>query len=98
MEQTETHNGPIAHISEHRTARFDAIVSTLLAATLLIGAIVALKYVQSKDRRIALIAVFAVMFAGSVGRLTTASRAEVFAATAAFAAVLVVFVSGEKIG
>ncbi len=38
---------------------------------------------------------FTVGFAISVGLLTNARRAEVFAATAAYAAVLVVFVSGN---
>ena len=46
----------------------------------------------------ALIGNFTVIFAGSVGLLTSASRAEVFAATAAYAAVLVVFVSGNPPG
>lgn len=43
----------------------------------------------------ALIVVFMLLFAGSVELLTSARRAEVFAATAAYAAVLVVFVSGD---
>ncbi len=65
---------------------------------LLIGAVVALNYVQSQSWRIALIGIFTVLFAGSVGLLTTASRAEVFAATAAYATVLVVFLSGNETG
>ena len=36
------------------------------------------------------------MFAGSVGLLTAASKAEVFAATAAYAAVLAVFISENQ--
>lgn len=43
----------------------------------------------------ALIAFFMLLFAGSVQLLTSARRAEVFAATAAYAAVLVVFLSGN---
>jgi hypothetical protein len=42
-----------------------------------------------------LLTVFTLLFAGSIGLLTNARRAEVFAATAAYAAVLVVFVSGD---
>ena len=95
MNQTETPEGPIAHISERKIARFVAVVSTLLAAVLLIGAIVALNYVQSQDWKMALVAIFTIMFAGSVGLLTSARRQEVFATTAAYAAVLVVFVSGR---
>ena len=63
---------------------------------LLIGAIVTLNYVKSQDWRIAFIGIFTVMFAGSVGLLTTAGRAQVFAAAAAYAAVLVVFVGGNQ--
>lgn len=62
---------------------------------LLVGAILALNYVQSQDWRVALTRIFTTLFAGSVGLLTTARRVEVFAATAAYAAVLVVFVSGH---
>ena len=40
-----------------------------------------------------LIAMFMVLFAASVAVLTNAKRSEVFAATAAYAAVLVVFAS-----
>lgn len=65
---------------------------------LLIGAIVALNYVSSQNWRIALIGIFTVLFAVSVCLLTTASRAEIFTATAAYAAVLVVFVSGNRPG
>lgn len=42
-----------------------------------------------------MIAAFTVLFAVSVGLLTNAKRVEIFAATAAYAAVLVVFVSGD---
>ena len=42
-----------------------------------------------------MIAGFTVLFAASVGLLTNAKRAEMFASTAAYAAVLVVFVSGD---
>lgn len=70
--------------------------------------------VTSPDWRLGLIATFTTLFAGSVGLLTNARRAELFGATAAYvhplpvsleyiadlnvcryAAVLVVFVSGD---
>lgn len=43
-------------------------------------------------------AIFTTTFAGSVGLLTNASRTEVFAATAAYTAVLVVFLGGNSVG
>ena len=85
----------IAHISERKVARFVAVFSTFLAAVLLIGAIVTLNAVRSQNGRIGWIAAFTVLFSGSVGLLTSAGRTEVFAATAAYAAVLVVFISGN---
>ncbi|GFG18546.1 hypothetical protein IFM61392_10601, partial [Aspergillus lentulus] len=87
------------------------IISTLLAAILLIGSITSLYFTTTDAVNLGLVAVFALVFALSVGLLTNARRAEIFAATAAYvmlsvfhghcyyntryAAVLVVFVSGN---
>lgn len=70
-------------------------VSTVAAAILLIGAIACLYAVRTPKIRLALIACFTILFAVSIAAMTTARRAEVFGATAAYAAVLVVFVSGD---
>ncbi|WQF80553.1 hypothetical protein CDEST_05567 [Colletotrichum destructivum] len=72
-----------------------AIVSILVAAVLLVGSITSLYFVQSDAAKLGMIAAFTALFATSVGTMTTARRAEIFAATAAYAAVLVVFVSGN---
>jgi hypothetical protein len=85
----------IVYASDRAISTFVAYFSTFLAALLLIGAIVVLYKVTSSDWRLGLIAAFTTLFAGSVGLLTNARRAELFAATAAYAAVLVVFVSGD---
>jgi hypothetical protein len=85
----------LAHFSESRIAFAVAALSVLLAAILLVGAIVNLYLVQSNLKRLGLIGVYTGMFAGSVGILTNARRAELFVSTAAYAAVLVVFVSGN---
>ncbi|KAF2107287.1 hypothetical protein BDV96DRAFT_506453 [Lophiotrema nucula] len=85
----------IAYASDRAISSFIAWFSTLLAAVLLIGAIVVLYKVQPPKWRLGLIAAFTSLFAGSVGLLTNARRAELFGATAAYAAVLVVFVSGN---
>jgi hypothetical protein len=60
---------------------------------LLVCVTVALDYITTKGPRLAVLALFTAGFAATVGLLTNARRAEVFAATAAFAAVLVVYVS-----
>jgi hypothetical protein len=62
---------------------------------LLIGAIIGLYIITDPKRRLIMIGSFTVLFALSVGLLANARRAEVFAGTAAYAAVLVVFVSGD---
>ncbi|KAL4922949.1 uncharacterized protein BDV17DRAFT_296822 [Aspergillus undulatus] len=72
-----------------------ATISVIASATLLIGAIVSLYIVQEARARLAMIACFTALFATSVAMMTNARRAELFAATAAYAAVLVVFVSGS---
>jgi hypothetical protein len=58
-------------------------LSILLAAILLIGAVVALYLVQSNLIRLGLIGGFTALFALAVGVLTTATRGEIFASTAA---------------
>lgn len=76
-------------------ARTVAALGMVLATVLLIGAIVNLYLVPDPKAKLGLIAMYTMLFAASVALCTNAKRAEVFAATAAYAAVLVVFVSGE---
>lgn len=64
-------------------SRIVSLVSVLLAAMLLLGAIVGLYFVQHQGARLGMIAAFTTMFAASIGLLTSARRAEVYAATAA---------------
>ena len=73
-------------------------MSTVLAAILLIGAVVLLRLLDQENAQLGVIAVFTVLFAVSVGVLTNVKRAEIFAATAAYTAVLVVFVSSPSSG
>ncbi|KAF8858694.1 hypothetical protein BDZ45DRAFT_390166 [Acephala macrosclerotiorum] len=90
--------GKLARIPEKRIAYVVALLDVILAAILLVGAIVALYLVQSNLKRLGLVGVFTALFAISVGLLTSARKAELFAATAAYAAVLVVFISGNITG
>ncbi|KAL3473022.1 hypothetical protein BJX99DRAFT_234338 [Aspergillus californicus] len=87
----------------HRIGRFNeksittasTIISIVVASFLLIGPIVGLFFAATDAVKLVLIAAFTALFALSVGLITNARRAEIFAATAAYAAVLVVFVSGN---
>ncbi|KAL2834362.1 hypothetical protein BDW59DRAFT_178782 [Aspergillus cavernicola] len=72
-----------------------AFISILVASFLLIGSIVGLYFATDDALKLGLVAGFTAVFALSVGLMTNARRAEIFAATAAYAAVLVVFVSGN---
>ena len=69
----------------HRVQRAGAVISVILSAVLLIGAIVCLTAVSNQSTRIRLgmIVLFTCLFAGVVGLLTNARRAEIFGSTAA---------------
>ena len=62
------------------------MISVLLSAVLLIGAIVCLMLVSNKDIgiRVGFIVLFTCLFAAVVGLLTNARRAEIFGSTAAY--------------
>ncbi|EUC29461.1 hypothetical protein COCCADRAFT_29450 [Bipolaris zeicola 26-R-13] len=85
----------ILYSSDQRIARTVTILCTLNAAALLVGAIVTLYAISSEKSKLGVIALFTALFAANVGILTNSRRSEVFAATAGYAAVLVVFVSGN---
>ncbi|KAF2671648.1 hypothetical protein BT63DRAFT_452152 [Microthyrium microscopicum] len=72
-----------------------SVISLLSATILLIGAIVSLYAVVDPKARLGMIGAYTILFATSIALLTNAKRVEVFGATAAYAAVLVVFVSGN---
>lgn len=70
-------------------------ITAILCGTLLVGAMVCLSLLDERywKLRIALVALFTFLFAAFVALLTNARRIEVFGSTAAYAAVLVVYVS-----
>jgi len=88
-------DGGTQHFLESRVQFVVLIISTIFAAILLVGAITSLYYVQRPVAKLELLAAFTSLFAASVGEITSAKRQGVFAATAAYAAVLVVFVSRD---
>lgn len=88
-------NGRVGYISEPKIQVFVGAVNILLAAAFLFGAIYNLYYVQDPRKTLGLITGYTVAFALSIGLITSARRAEIFGACAAYAAVLVVFVSGN---
>ncbi|KAI0398012.1 hypothetical protein F5Y17DRAFT_454591 [Xylariaceae sp. FL0594] len=73
----------VGYASGRKIASFITYLSTVLAAILLLGAILALYKIKSDDVKLGLIALFTLLFAASTGLLTNAKRSEVFASTAA---------------
>lgn len=85
----------VAYFEEKTLLRLVNVVSTVVAGLLLIGSILALYFVIEPKKRLGLVVVFIVLFAVGLGATTSASRDVMFAATAAYTSVLVVFVSGN---
>lgn len=94
----EPHRQPwdrLYYLPETRISKAVGALSILMAGVLLVGAIISLYFVTGPAARLGLLTMWTVLFAFSVSVLSTARRSELFAATAAYAAVLVVFVSGN---
>jgi hypothetical protein len=72
-------------------------MSVIFSGILLLGAMACLSLISNRSwkLRLGMVALFTLLFAVVVGLLTNARRAEIFGSTAAYAAVLVVFVSGN---
>jgi len=88
-------DSPLTYISERRLQVFVVVINIILPSALLFGAIYHLYNVTNAKTKLALVAVCTIAFAVCVGLFTNAKRSEVFGACAAYAAVLVVFISGN---
>jgi hypothetical protein len=95
LERYPDENSRVAYISASRIALVVGLVNVLLAAAFLFGAIYNLHYVDKDKIKLGLIAGYTTAFALCINLITTAKRSEIFGACAAYAAVLVVFVSGD---
>jgi len=69
-----------------------SIFAVTTAASLLIGGIAALHLAQARNVGLGILAAFTVAFAAFAGLFTTAKPSILFATTAAYAAVLVLYV------
>jgi hypothetical protein len=75
--------GPIYYYPVERIAWIVALLSVFISATLLICAIVILYLVKPTPQRLGITGAYTLAFTATIGLLTNARRAEVFAATAA---------------
>ena len=87
--------GSFGYTSEQKIEVVVGVVHILLAAAFLFGAIWNLYFVRDPRKTLGLIAGYTTTFAISVGLLTNVRRAGIFGVSATYAAVLVVFVSGN---
>jgi uncharacterized membrane protein YkgB len=71
------------YFNETAISRIVGVIAVIVAAFFLIGAIMVLYFVNNVGRRLGIVSVFTVSFAATVGLLTNAKRAEIFASTAA---------------
>ena len=95
MHQEETTDCQLALLSERRLKTTVAFIYIVMAAILLFGAVLNLYMVADERKRLGLIAGYTTAFAMCLGIVNKAESHQVFAACAAYAAVLVVFVSGN---
>ncbi|KAK4159940.1 hypothetical protein QBC43DRAFT_326365 [Cladorrhinum sp. PSN259] len=86
------------YFKRRHVSRTVALISTVVAVTELVGAIVSLFFIRDAGARLGVISAWTIAFGLSLRLFTNAKRAEIFASSAAFAAVLVVFVSGDLAG
>lgn len=93
--QARTETGLPDFGSRKRISLVVSILSVGLAITYLLGAILLLYWVEDPNKRLGILSALIVSFAGSLAIFTNARRQDVLASTAGYAAVLVVFVSGE---
>jgi hypothetical protein len=88
-------SGKVAYLAVDRLDFIAEIACALLTTSLLVGAILSLFLVTSEAWRIAIIIVFTVLFSISSVFLADSTRLAIFGASAAYAAVLVVFISNN---
>ncbi|KAI1409589.1 hypothetical protein F5Y13DRAFT_89015 [Hypoxylon sp. FL1857] len=86
----------IKYYSTKHVSRLATTSTVLLASLVINGAIVALYVVKDEHVRLGMITVFTSIFATSLAVLTDGRRTDIILATAACAAVLVVFVSTSE--
>lgn len=73
----------VGRYHERSISAATAIITILIAAFLLVGPITGLYFVANDAAKLGMLAAFTALFALSIGLMTNAKRAEIFASTAA---------------
>ncbi len=87
----------VKYYSNKHVSRLSTLVTVLASSLVIEGAIITLYVVQDERTRLGLLALFTTLFATSLAVFTDGRKSDIILATAACAAVLVVFVS-QSIG
>jgi Zn-dependent protease len=82
--------------SDRTITKLSSLVATVLSSVLPIGGVIVLYFVENTLARIGIIAGMTGLFSLCLALLTSARKSEIFAATAAFSAVLVVFLGSNN--
>ncbi|KAL3417855.1 hypothetical protein PVAG01_10864 [Phlyctema vagabunda] len=82
--------------NDENVLRIANIFSSMVSTTLLIGSTLTLYFVNNDFIRLGVVAIFSMIFSLTLSLVTRAKKFEVFAATAAFLAVQVVFLSSTQ--
>ncbi|KAI1269871.1 hypothetical protein F5Y18DRAFT_112264 [Xylariaceae sp. FL1019] len=92
--QADGHHSDSDIVPERSVAKVVAILCSIFSAVVLFGSVISLYFVYNRPYALlGLVGAWTILFALCIGVLTNARRDQVFAATAAYAAVLVVFIS-----
>ena len=86
--------GEIWQYTSERIIRFGDILCMFLSSAIPVVSIVALYFVENMLIRFVMISIFCLIFSGALVFIVGSRRADVFAATTAFAAIQAVFVGG----
>ncbi|KAK4549982.1 hypothetical protein LTR36_002949 [Oleoguttula mirabilis] len=89
---SESKKGLIAAYSDSRVSRIATVITSVVSALLPVVAVLVLFYVKATHDRIYIMLGLTALFAFAIAIFTSAKHHEIFAATAAFAAVEVVFI------
>jgi hypothetical protein len=92
---SDAQQSDVRHFLDSHLAHLLSALSIVIAATLIVGPVLALNVVNNSNARLGITIAFIVLFAIGLGVSTSVSRDNNFTATATYSAVLVVFVSGN---
>jgi len=93
--QKSANNSPLSFFSESRINSTVRGIAVVLSSVLPILSVVVLYFIANNNIRLGLIVLFTVICSASLAFLSKASNSEIIVATATYAAVQVVFVSGN---